>query len=153
MFFHLRELEIEDVFQCQDIVQSHWGDKVSVQAVAEMLEMFSKSRWPPHYYVAVDNEDGKILGFAGFKDAWLMTNAFELIWINVRKGLEGLGIGQALTKRRIQEIERRNGSFILLMTQKTKFFEKFGFKTLVNMDGWELMLKQISPISLGDRSL
>lgn len=149
---YIRDLRPEDIEDCKNIVQYYWGIEIACQAMWELEEMFtSNSKWPPHYYVV---EEGKsILGFGGFKSAWLMSNAFELIWVNVCPWARGRGIGSLLMTKRLEEIRRRGGNMVLLMTQKTAFFEKFGFKVVANLDGWELMLQQLAPVSIDiDRS-
>lgn len=117
------------------------------QASLEMEEMFcSASRWPPHYFVA--EEGSQILGFGGLKSAWLMSNTFELIWVNVSPEAMGKGVGAALTWHRLGEIMRRGGTLVLLMTRKTGFFEKFQFQTVCNFNGWALMVNQLRPVEL-----
>lgn len=148
----IRDLRPEDIRDCVHIVQYHWGIEIAQQAGWELEEMFtSNSRWPPHYYVVEDK--GVIAGFGGFKSAWMMSNTFELIWVNVAPEAMGRGIGRMLTWHRLAEIRRRGGNLVLLMTQKPAFFEKFQFQTVCYFDGWALMVNQFAPVSLDiDRS-
>lgn len=151
MSFQIRDLEIKDIHTCREIVESYWGETIAAQAESELWEMFqSKSKWPPHYYVAVNDND-HVVGFAGFKAAWLMSNVYELIWVNVAVNVQGHGIGKALTERRMKEIGRLGGSLVMLMTKKAPYFEQFGFKSLENIDGWVLMIKQLAPLVIGNR--
>src|SRR4051812_47518750 len=107
--------------------------EIADSAVIEMEEMFtSNSRWPPHYYV-VEDEIG-VVGFGGFKAAWMMSNTFELIWVNVHPRAIGEGVGSMLTRKRLTEICRRGGNLVVLMTRKSSFFVKFGFKAVANFD-------------------
>ena len=120
---------------------------------------FSNSRWPPHYYVA--EIDGQVVGCGGYRSAWLMSNTYELIWVNVKKEFQGQGIGKALTKKRINRIKELGGTLILLMTQtKQQFFEQFGFsrsEMYWNSDvskimPWRLMSLQLGPVEIaGDK--
>lgn len=148
MKYSIRDLETDDIYFCEQIVSYHWGDEIAQKAKHEMWEMFlSRSRWPPHYIVAVD-DDGCILGFAGFRAALIMSNVHELIWINIGHWVQSQGIGRALTEHRIAEIARRGGTMVLLMTQKKIFFEKMGFVWVANIDGWELMFRQLAPLTI-----
>ena len=112
------------------IVAEHWGWPVATHAGLEMGEMFCHSLWPPYYYVVED--DRGIVGFAGFKASWVMSNTYELIWVNVATRALGNGVGR-------------------MLTQKPLFFAKFGFRSLANFDGWELMVRQIAPVTLNER--
>lgn len=148
----IRDLEMDDVYLCKIIVEHNWGKDIAESAELELWEMFSKTRWPPHYLVYVD-QNNTVVGFAGYKPAWLMSNAYEMIWINIAPWAQGKGIGKALTERRLLEITRRGGTMVLLMSQKADYFKQFGFNTVANLDGWELMLKQLAPVTLDiDRS-
>lgn len=150
----LRDLKFEDIPICQSIVAAHWGAEIAASAVLEMEEMFtSNSRWPPHYYVVENNFE--IIGFGGFKSAWLMSNTYELIWVNVAPGAQGMGVGRMLTLARLDEIRRRGGTLVLLMSRRPAFFEQFEFETVCNFDdGMCLMVNQLAPITIErDRSI
>jgi ribosomal protein S18 acetylase RimI-like enzyme len=143
----IRDMRPEDIEDCCNIIQYHWGRDIALSARGELEEMFlSNSKWPPHYYVA--EEGNKILGFGGFRSSWLMSNTFELIWINVAPEARGKGIGEALTWHRLAEIRRRGGNLILLMTQKPSYFEYFQFQTVATFDGWCLMVNQFDTVKL-----
>jgi GNAT superfamily N-acetyltransferase len=145
----IRDLHRDDILACQMIVAEHWGWPVATHAGLEMGEMFCHSLWPPYYYVVED--DRGIVGFAGFKASWVMSNTYELIWVNVATRALGNGVGRMLTQKRLDEIKRRGGALVTLMTQKPLFFAKFGFRSLANFDGWELMVRQIAPVTLNER--
>jgi len=149
MDVRIRDMEANDIIDCIKIVEENWDKEIGIQAYREMWEMFiSNSIWPPHYYVATD-QNGKILGFAGFKSTWLMSNTFELIWVNISKDAQRQSIGTFLTNVRLEEIKKRGGNLVLLMSQKPTFFERFGFKSVQNLDGWHLMTYKMAPIQLG----
>lgn len=146
--YSLRKMVITDLVACRAIVEAHWGEVMADQARNEMLEMFNPHvRWPPHYIVAED-ETG-IIGFAGYKSAWFMSNSWELVWINVRSDRQGIGVGQSLTDARMTDIFDRGGTLVILMTQKPGFFEQFQFKVVDKYEnGWCLMVRQLAPIEL-----
>ena len=146
----IRDLEPADIRACVDITSINWGFDIAKQAETELREMHhSVQNWPPHYYVA--EVDGTIVGWAGFRSAWMMTNVYEFIWINIHPFHQKSGVGTALTEKRIEEVQRRNGSVILLMTQKPAFFDKFGFEALCTNDNWMLMRLRLAPLVLGSR--
>lgn len=144
--YHLRDLSLIDIPSCQEIVAEHWGIKIADNAVIEMEEMFSGTRWPPHYYV-VEDEIG-VVGFGGFTSTRMMSNTFELIWVNVHPRAIGKGVGTMLTRKRLTEIRRRGGNLVFLMTRKSSFFVKFGFRAVANFDGLDLMVNQFAPVAI-----
>lgn len=150
----IRPMREEDIPHCHRIVEENWNKEIADHAQLEMRDAFySHSLWPPKYYVAVDPEadqDGEkvILGFAGYRRSWMMSNTYELVWINVAWWAQKQGIGRKLTEARIQDIRRIGGTMIMLMTQKSLFFEKFGFKMLANYDDWKLMVATFGQIHL-----
>ncbi len=80
-----------------------------------------------HYYVA--EEDGEILGFAGF---WLIIDEAEIMKVAVKKSHRGKGIGDALLKAIIEDSISLGAKKILLEvreenTPARKLYEKNGF--------------------------
>jgi N-acetylglutamate synthase-like GNAT family acetyltransferase len=143
----IRDLQYDDVPHVTRIIEENWNIDVAWQAGFEMDEMFNPhTKWPPHYYVAV--LDGKIVGCAGYKAAWLMSNTYELIWINIDKNYQGRGIGSMLTHHRLGRIETIGGNLVLLMSKKRKFFEIFGFESVKEFDGWHLMSKKLGTVDV-----
>lgn len=150
--FYIRWMEMDDIPACREIVRQHWGSMIAEQAAVEMGEMFtSNSKWPPRYFVAMD--DTGICGFAGMQSSMMMSNYWELIWINIRPDRMNSGLGRRLTQARLDHIASKDGTVVLLSTQNPGFFEQFGFKTIDNLDGWCLMRLQISKVTIDiDRS-
>src|SRR5437879_6584033 len=124
----IRDALITDHHSIFQLIEQNWDSEIASKAIKEFDEMFfSNSKWPPHYYVAED-ENGQVVGCGGYKSAWLMSNTYELIWVNVKQEFRGQGIGRALTQHRIDRIKELGGTLILLMTKtKQRFFESFGF--------------------------
>lgn len=80
-----------------------------------------------HYYVA--EEDGEILGFAGY---WLIIDEAEIMKVAVKKQHRGKGIGDALIKAMIEDSVSLGAKKILLEvregnTPARKLYEKHGF--------------------------
>lgn len=143
----IRDLRFCDIPDVQKIIEENWIFEIASKSGLEMKEMFGNAKWPPHYYVAEMN--GQVVGCGGLKSAWLMSNTYELIWINVDKQYQGNGIGKLLIEKRINHIKNLGGTLILLMTQKPWMFSpyQFSYDRLYN-DGWVLMSLQLKPISL-----
>jgi N-acetylglutamate synthase-like GNAT family acetyltransferase len=145
----IRRLKCEDILDCVKIVDYHWTWIVGERAKKEIEHGLSLegSEFAPHYHVAV--EDGKILGFAGFRDSWIMHNVYELIWINVHKDHINKGIGKKLTAFRLRAIEDVGGTMVMLMTKKTDWFtHNFGFKIQDTFGPWSLMTKELKPTTI-----
>ena len=80
-----------------------------------------------NYYVAED--DGKIIGFAGF---WLIIDEAEIMKVAVRKSERGKGVGNALLIAIIDDAAMMGAKTILLEvregnTPARKLYEKHGF--------------------------
>jgi GNAT superfamily N-acetyltransferase len=112
-----------------------------------METTFEPATSVPHYLIATIGDE--IVGFAGFRDSWFMTGAHELIWINVKRGFQGKGIGRLLTQKREEIIKWMGGTIIVLMTKEIQFFQKMGYVAHHRYDGWWLMSKQVGTIELG----
>jgi len=95
-------------------------------------------------------DDRKILGVAGMMPSWIMRGVWDFNWINVRKDVQGEGIGHALTEHRIREVLQRDGRAIHLMTRIPEFFEQWAFRVSRDYggEGWKLMTLQLGPVVL-----
>jgi len=146
----IRDLRPDDIAACIEIVCSNWGDEVAAKATLEMNHAFlSGMVWPPIYFVAEEN--GKICGFAGMMQSWIMHGVWDFIWINISREHQMKGLGRALTEHRIAEVKRRGGSLIHLMTKRVGFFEKMGFRRIVTYGDdncWSMMTYQLNMIDL-----
>jgi len=146
----IRDAVYDDDVAIEKIVMSNWDKDIAYSAVLEFDEMFkSGSKWPPHYYVA--EVDGQVVGCGGLKSAWLMTNTYELIWVNVHKDFKGRGIGKALTERRLKHIRDLDGRLVLLMTKSPFFFKPFGFYVNNVFDGYALMSLHLGKVEISGK--
>jgi N-acetylglutamate synthase-like GNAT family acetyltransferase len=94
--------------------------------------MFKNPVIPPRYIVAEEN--GKIIGFAGYIPSWMDYHVYHIFWVNVTPEYQGKGIGTRLVEYIIAEIKKAEGHMaarmILLTTTKPKFYKRSGFKIL-----------------------
>ena len=146
----IRDMEYRDTDACISIVEREWGLGAAMRAAHQTQAMF-EGRPPtgmhiPHFYVAEDGNS--LLGFAGFVETWLMPGNYDFIWIALRPDAQGKHLGSALTWKRINEVIARGGSVINLSTQKPLFFERFGFQTLCEHDGWTKMALKVGKVAI-----
>ena len=143
----IREIEKRDIWACTQIVQENWGSIVADRFWDEVQHVWlAGMKWPPQYLVA--EVDGKVVGFAGMMESWIMHGVWDLIWINVKKTHQGQGIGKALTERRIAAIDRQKGAVVNLSTQSPRFFDIFGFNETHSVDGWSFMTKKLRTLKI-----
>lgn len=145
----IRDLKYKDLPACAMLVENEWGCETAERAHLQMIEMFrmTEAQLPPQFYVC-ESIEGDIIGFAGFKATMLMHNEYDLIWIAISPKAQGLGIGKALTKTRLDEIKRRGGTLVALMTEKPNYFLQFGFTVSRVFDGWHLMHLQLGKVGI-----
>jgi N-acetylglutamate synthase-like GNAT family acetyltransferase len=143
----IRPLAIADVPAAVSLIREEWDPRSARDATRQFNSMFGEAPDPPHYLVA--DEDGAIVGVAGFRRAWIMQGTYEFCWIAIDKAHRGRGIGHELTERRIEEIDQRGGALVLVMTGKVAFFEQFGFRALADFDGQQLMALRLARVKFG----
>lgn len=145
----IRDLQKHEIWAAADIVKELWGKEPAEKVVCEMADMFGPSVFPPHYFVAEDSNTGEIIGFTGLRDCFILTHAFECIWINVKHEYQGKGIGKLLNDARIKKFKEMGGRVLWVMTKNLKFFGAAGFKTIrVYDDGWNLMELKVGEVKL-----
>lgn len=144
----IRDLKYRDLPACAMLVEKEWGCEAAERAHLQMIEAFrmTETQLPPHFYVV--ESEGEVIGFAGFKATMLMKNAYDLIWIALAPKAQGLGFGTKLTNLRLDEIARRGGTLVSLMTEKPNYFRQFGFEVARVFDGWHLMTKQLGKVGI-----
>jgi ribosomal protein S18 acetylase RimI-like enzyme len=147
----IREMTSYEIKPCCSLVRENWGDEAADRAWGQMREYLKGGPYAPMFYVAdISPYDDrvKIGGFAAFCPSMLMKGAYDLIWITIDKEYQGRRIGKMLTAYRLNEIEKRGGSLVSLMTQKPDYFKKFGFEVAREMDSWHLMTLQLQPMRI-----
>jgi len=125
----IRELQDSDVAACVKIVEMNWGEPVAQRFLDEVRHAFMPHiTYHPTYYVYEHKK--KVVAFAGMMPSCIWHGLWEFIWINVHPKHVGKNIGTKLTKHRIHEVMKRDGTAIHLMTREKLFFVKLGFEEI-----------------------
>lgn len=140
-------MKYSEMPECVSLVHDNWGPVAAERARMQMIEYFRGGEYAPHFFVA--EYEGVIIGFSAFEPTMLMRGAYNLIWIAVHKKHQAGGAGKLLTYARLEEIQRRGGQMVTLVTQKPHYFSKFGFFKLHHLGNeWYLMLKLFQAVSI-----
>jgi predicted N-acetyltransferase YhbS len=130
----IRLLKKEDIKAAAKTICQNYSKKYEARAVLELKEMFGRSPIKPIFFVAED--EGVIVGFAGFIQSWMDYNIYQIPWVSVTPARQGQGIGKQLVARVISEIKKKSGARLILLTaDKSKrlpeYYRKyFKFKVL-----------------------
>ncbi len=139
----IRLLKREDIPKARGIVWMNYNTDYSQRAGRELLDMFGEGAIRPTYLVAEENH--KVLGFAGFIQAWMDYDIYEIFWVNVVPDQQGRGIGKALVKRVIREIKKNANARMIILTaheasRLPRYYWRFGFSALCEFgNGYHLM--------------
>ncbi len=141
----------EDMHFCTSLVHMNWGFEAADRCQHQMTEHFKGGPFAPVFCIADIGDPlsrdyvSMPVGFAAYQPSMKMKGSFDLIWIAVHPLYQGHGAGVALTEWRINEIKKRGGQMIELVTQKPHYFSKFGFFKLHHLGNeWYLMLKLLT---------
>jgi ribosomal protein S18 acetylase RimI-like enzyme len=104
--------------------------------------MFTKGPVRPVYFVA--EEEGKVLGLAGYVQSWMDWDVYEIFWVNVLPGRQRQGIGKELTEKIISEIRKKKDASLILLSAtpiNAKYYkDNFNFKVIgPSSKGYSLM--------------
>jgi len=135
----IRDLTPGDVGACTDIVCSHWDETAARRAHKQLSDKLAR------YYVADDNG---IVGFCGAHRSVIMWRAWEISWIAVQDEARELGFGRRLMDHTLNSIARDHASMVMLMTEHPKFFQKFNFVEVADLDGFKLMILKLRNVSV-----
>ncbi len=142
----IRSMECPDIRACLHLVRENW-DAVSVERAEEqMYEYFRGGKYAPKFFVADNAADMGVVGFAAYQRSMRMHGAFDLIWLVVDRRCRSAGVGEALTNHRVNEIRKLGGANVTLVTQKPRYFNRFGFITVAELgNDWVEMLVLLRP--------
>lgn len=146
---HIREAKYSEMAACAMLALNNWGPEAAERCRDQMVEYFKGGRYAPIFYVADLGDPLSrdyiplVMGVAAMQPTMIFPGSYDFIYLAVHPEYRGEGIGRALTQHRIDEVRKRGGAFASLVTQKPKFFNKFGFMTLHGLgNGWVKMLAQ-----------
>ncbi len=152
---YIRAPDAADVDFCCELAMENWGLAAADRCRLQLIESFKKGPYSPVFGIADIGDPlsrdyhSMPVGFAAFCPSMLMKGAFDLIWIAVHRRYQGQTVGKALVDWRVNEIRKRDGQMMLLVTQKPYYFSKFGFFKLHHLgNDWYLMLKLLMPVTI-----
>ncbi|AWJ83350.1 hypothetical protein TSH58p_07295 [Azospirillum sp. TSH58] len=81
------------------------------------------------FYVAQTAEGGRVVGVAGYRQAWCSAFGWELSYAGVHPDWQGRGIGQALIRIRLSGIrlEGSDGDFVIVRAARPETYRRMGF--------------------------
>lgn len=140
----IRLLRKGEVNGAASIVGKNYSREYELLARKELRDMFTKGGPRPVYFVA--EEQGCVVGFAGYVQSWMDYNVYEVFWVNVAPEHKHRGIGTLLVTRLVREIRKRSNARLILLTADAKknlpdyYARSFGFRTLETFgSGYHLM--------------
>lgn len=140
-----------DIDFCGDLVMQNWGPVAADRCQAQIVESFNDTPYSSVFCIADIGDPlsrdyaSMPVGFAAYQPSMKMKGSFDFIWIAVHPMYKGFGVGKQLTEWRLDEIKKRGGQFVELVTQKPEFFSKFGFFKLHHLGNeWYLMIKLLT---------
>ena len=135
----IRLLRRQDISSACRIIQQNYSVRFAKQARLELWERSGRPPIKPRYVVATI--DNKIVGLAGFTQAWMDYSVYEIFWVNVAPAYQKQGIGSALIRHVINQIKQKKPRMILLTTTLPKLYsQQFNFKRFTRLaNGYWLM--------------
>ncbi len=137
----IRLLQRKDIQKAATIVGKNYSKKWQLSATRELAVMFDRSVGTPTYFVAEEN--GKIIGLAGYIQSWMDYSIYQIFWVNVLPERQKQGIGTKLVDRVVKEIrKKKDAEYILLTTTLPEYYRNhWGFKVLKTISkGYQLMI-------------
>ena len=130
----VRKLLPKDIPSIIEIFTFHntaegWNEAID-HFTNEITTMFSDSYFIRPVFIVCENNEGKIIGFAGYSNTGFDDGVFGLFWVMVHPEYQYQGVGKLLTEERIREIKEIGGGVIFSTTRKTWHLERFGFKSI-----------------------
>lgn len=136
--FSIRAMRKSDTDACYEITLNNWNKMIADNFLIEVSHAWSGMEYAPTYYIA-EADDGTVIGYAGVMHSLILTGVWDIIWVNVKKGQKGEGVGCKLVGHLINHVREANGVIIHLMTKSPSYFAQFGFSTIRLYNHWSLM--------------
>jgi N-acetylglutamate synthase-like GNAT family acetyltransferase len=146
--FIVRPATVWDMDHCIRLVRDNWGTESADRCYEQFVEGLTGGKYDPVFYACISGLD-KFAGFCAMQRAMRMHGGWDFIWVAVAKEFQGLGVGKHLTDYRLDRVREQDGSHVNLVTQKPKFFEKFGFITSQHLgNNWVEMCCQLKLVDM-----
>jgi N-acetylglutamate synthase-like GNAT family acetyltransferase len=133
MTIKLRTLSKKDIIPASKLVGLNYSKEYEKSSKKEIDATFKNKIIAPKYIVA--EEEGKLVGFAGFIQSWMDYGIYQIFWVNVEPKHQGKGIGTKLINEIIKRVKNKKGrdkaNMILLTTTSPEFYERFGFEQIL----------------------
>ncbi len=143
---NIRLAKKEEVAALSRIARENYSKDSERRARKDLLAMFQAGVTKPTYIVAENN--GELMGFAGFIQSWMEYHIYEIFWVNVKPAFQGRRIGTELVKEAIKRIKKAEGEdkaeIIVLSTKSPKFYDRLGFKTVHEYTDNYLMVLEVA---------
>lgn len=134
----IRRMKKNDISSAIEIVELNYSIEYGKLAAGEIQDMFRRSSVRPTYYVGEEN--GDVVGFAGYCQSLIDYSIFQLFWVNVHPNRQNIGIGKSLVLKIISEVQKKQKNAVIIITvDKTagndKYYNKnFGFREIQRFD-------------------
>lgn len=141
--------QYSDMDTCVSLVRENWGDVSADRCWTQFIEYFKGGEYAPKFFTAEHDATDEIAGFCALRKTMMMHGFWEFIWVAIKEGHQGKGLGTLLTEYRLDYVRENDGTSVLLVTQKPEFFNRFGFLTdRDHGNGWMAMSCQLQPADM-----
>jgi GNAT superfamily N-acetyltransferase len=135
-----------DIPRCIAITGECWDRFTAQLASPDFESMFSGAVWKPFFYVA--EQDGRVVGVAGYGVSWLSYGIYNMFWHGVTPGARRHGIGASLVRRRLADLAPI-ADVVMIATKIPDYYIRFGFETVAQVQttknyGDHLMIRRAS---------
>lgn len=143
----IRPMQDNEIVLASYMALDNWGPASADRMCAQAMLGLRGGAYDPKFFVA-DIGEG-IVGFSAYQRSMRMLGSYDLIWLAVHPTYQARGVGVALTWHRIDKIKELGGQSISLVTQKPKYFGRFGFMTACHLgNDWVEMVCQLKLASM-----
>lgn len=143
VMIEIADLKKHHVDECMELARHLWHDPDIIHSIYdEMWESYTcKTLYPLHYIVAFDSVTKDVTGFAGFRRALFMKDAWENTWLAVDKNRQRQGIGRVLAEARFDMMRHMGGKYVISSNKDPLFSFSTGNKCIDIFDSTNIMAK------------
>jgi len=121
----IRKAKIKDIKEIQNLINSF--AKKDLMLPRSLNELYENLR---DFWVAEENN--KVLGCCALHVSW--DDLAEIKSLAVQKNKQGKGLGKQLVYVSISEAKELGAKRVFVLTYRSEFFRKFGFKKIKHSD-------------------